>query len=572
MTHSIIKLRSVICFVLLIACFGFSQTSSTFSVALLDFNVISGTGEVADTQLGQIMAVVLERELVNSRRFVVVERTSLSNVIDELALSEQGFVGSEEAKSFGEFKGVDIVVYGDILVFPDYFDITAKFVEVASSQISQAPSLIAESTQKFAEVAREFVEEAKVRFPLQGPVVQIEADGAFVRLGTNNGLTQQDNKGIILRERMVAGSAILDRIGSFTVDTARIFPDLSFIKPVMNEGIELQVNDIVRITPDAPVSQPTPQVATEVGTIIIGSSPEGAEVTLNGELRGLTPLTLSDLAPGEYQLELRLTDYQPLTETITVRANETTELSKSLSALAAVVVLDIAEAEFEVLVDGQSRGQVSQLSLLPGSYELEVRTPGKAPASFPLTVVANQRLSQPVRFEALKARLSFQVKPVTATVLLNNRAVDITSPLELDEGTYVVEVQAEGFEPVLEQLSLVAGETLEKNITLTPVATLKLEIEQANFEVLIDGVSFGQQTQFNLSSGSHFVEVFSPDTEGASFEVSLVAGEQKVQPVTLQVLGRFVLNAPIGTDIIAISQTDNSSTFLGRSTENPSNL
>jgi len=48
-----------------------------------------------------------------------------------------------------------------------------------------------------------------------------------------------------------------------------------------------------------------------VGTVEIGSTPSGAEVVVNGRIRGMTPTTVSDLPPNDdVQIELRLRGYK----------------------------------------------------------------------------------------------------------------------------------------------------------------------------------------------------------------------------------------------------------------------
>lgn len=59
----------------------------------------------------------------------------------------------------------------------------------------------------------------------------------------------------------------------------------------------------------------------------------GAEVVIDGEKRGKTPLTLADqLPPGQHRVELRLEGRAPVTQTIQVRAGEVTRVGAVMSA------------------------------------------------------------------------------------------------------------------------------------------------------------------------------------------------------------------------------------------------
>lgn len=69
------------------------------------------------------------------------------------------------------------------------------------------------------------------------------------------------------------------------------------------------------------------------GAVSITSNPPGARVSLNDLYRGTTPLTLTSLEPGDYQILLTLTGYNALPGTITVTAGESTSFLLTLIPL-----------------------------------------------------------------------------------------------------------------------------------------------------------------------------------------------------------------------------------------------
>lgn len=66
------------------------------------------------------------------------------------------------------------------------------------------------------------------------------------------------------------------------------------------------------------------------GSMTITSAPSGAEVYLNNAYKGITPLTLSDLAVGSYTVSVQLQGYTEWTTTATVNAGATTPVSAQL--------------------------------------------------------------------------------------------------------------------------------------------------------------------------------------------------------------------------------------------------
>lgn len=84
--------------------------------------------------------------------------------------------------------------------------------------------------------------------------------------------------------------------------------------------------------PSTPATLGRRPAAVSTGSLLIESRPAGAAVTIDGRSRGATPLTIADLAPGDYRISLLLAGYQPFATTVRVVAGERTRAAASLSA------------------------------------------------------------------------------------------------------------------------------------------------------------------------------------------------------------------------------------------------
>ncbi len=69
------------------------------------------------------------------------------------------------------------------------------------------------------------------------------------------------------------------------------------------------------------------------GTLAVDSRPSGAAVTINGKPSGSTPLTINDLAPGEYQILMTMPGYRNFATTVRVVAGERARAAASLTAV-----------------------------------------------------------------------------------------------------------------------------------------------------------------------------------------------------------------------------------------------
>ncbi|WP_241481307.1 PEGA domain-containing protein [Methanoculleus sediminis] len=77
----------------------------------------------------------------------------------------------------------------------------------------------------------------------------------------------------------------------------------------------------------------TLQPVETAGSIHVTSSPSGAAVYLNGQYKGVAPLTIQNLVPGTYSLEGDRSGYQPDYATVTVRAGQQSNVQFTLTPI-----------------------------------------------------------------------------------------------------------------------------------------------------------------------------------------------------------------------------------------------
>ncbi|MGC9125612.1 MAG: PEGA domain-containing protein, partial [Caldisericaceae bacterium] len=57
---------------------------------------------------------------------------------------------------------------------------------------------------------------------------------------------------------------------------------------------------------------------TEAGQLSIDSYPRGSDVYINGELKGKTPITLSNLKLGQYEVDVKAEGYKEVIKIVTL--------------------------------------------------------------------------------------------------------------------------------------------------------------------------------------------------------------------------------------------------------------
>ncbi|EED36240.1 conserved domain protein [Luminiphilus syltensis NOR5-1B] len=116
------------------------------------------------------------------------------------------------------------------------------------------------------------------------------------------------------------------------------------------------------------------------GVIDLTTTPSGANVTVNGEFRGRTPLAISLKPDREHRVQLSKAGYQRQSRTLNVDRGTSDTLSLTLQPELGKVEFQLSPPEAELLIDGRVVGAGSQTLSLPAyEHRVEVRLPGYAP-------------------------------------------------------------------------------------------------------------------------------------------------------------------------------------------------
>lgn len=125
------------------------------------------------------------------------------------------------------------------------------------------------------------------------------------------------------------------------------------------------------------------------GSLFVDSTPRGADVYVDGNYQGTSPVTVSSLSEGPHQVELHLAGYEVLTQTEEVVAGQATVANPvmvSYSSSSGVGSIDITSNVPGALVylDGvykgstQSQNSFNVIAVSPGSHTLLLSVPGYA--------------------------------------------------------------------------------------------------------------------------------------------------------------------------------------------------
>jgi hypothetical protein len=82
---------------------------------------------------------------------------------------------------------------------------------------------------------------------------------------------------------------------------------------------------------ETPATPSSPQAPATTGSLSIATTPHGALVFIDGQMKGISPATIPGLAPGPHKIRLVLDGYQDFETTTEIAAGSTSEFVTGLS-------------------------------------------------------------------------------------------------------------------------------------------------------------------------------------------------------------------------------------------------
>jgi eukaryotic-like serine/threonine-protein kinase len=223
---------------------------------------------------------------------------------------------------------------------------------------------------------------------------------------------------------------------------------------------------------------PAPQPAVVDGEIAVNSTPEGAQVQIDGKSdpAWVTPNHVTGIAPGRHTVGLSKAGYVSETRSIEVASGSKSFLVVQLAQAGATAFVSSVPPGAQVLVDGKDVGHTTPVQVpvqKPGPHIFVVRKSGYLEESVSANLQSGQTFQfAPVlrqlgrtdeihyagRFKKLfggsgddgMGTLTVKTDPKGAQILVNHKMLDRPSPAQfyLNPGAYVIDITLSGYKSV----------------------------------------------------------------------------------------------------------------------------
>jgi len=267
------------------------------------------------------------------------------------------------------------------------------------------------------------------------------------------------------------------------------------------------------------------------GRVSFAGTPDGAEIVIDDEPLGESPLEDVALERGAYRLEIRHPGFfaQQLPLLVEGRDVEQT-IAFELTPSTADVEATSEPADAEIRINGEAAGRTpATLKIDAGQQRIALVKSGFRTWSETLELEGGEQRTLPtVKLEPAPASIAIRSEPSGAQVSIDGRTVG-TAPLEveLDPGEPItITLSLEGYQPLSRSLTPQADMQTTMRGELVPInATLAITTDPPDTRMFIDGEAAGtvgpQGLELELPAREYVLEFRRDGYADARREVSL---------------------------------------------------
>src|SRR5574344_1763872 len=203
----------------------------------------------------------------------------------------------------------------------------------------------------------------------------------------------------------------------------------------------------------------------------VTSQPAGAKVRIDCADRGVTPLTLLDLAPGRHLVDVSAPSFRPADEVVVLRGGDVVQKNFALRAEKGLLLVRTDPAGAEVSCNGLSLGSTPLLvtTLDSGaSYQLTLAMNGYQPKTVDVRLEGRTPVVRDEKLALDSGVVEVSSQPAGAEVLVNgaSRGVTPVTVERVPKGVATFTLKLDGYETETREPTLVAGDRQTVSVAL----------------------------------------------------------------------------------------------------------
>ncbi|MCZ2142519.1 MAG: PEGA domain-containing protein [Ignavibacteriales bacterium] len=310
----------------------------------------------------------------------------------------------------------------------------------------------------------------------------------------------------------------------------------------------------------ATTENPVTPVDPVKGKVFFLSSPSKAKIFINGVSTDYYTGDTLVLAPGKHDITLKYNLFQDTTFSVTAVANQLTvlpivQLKNSTSIGTLIIFSNILFAS--VYIDNQKVGETNQdIRLNSGTYNVTVKEEYFNDTTFSVVIFPNQKSIVSNIILSLIPNLgilSIDSSPPGAQVYINGSYTlsSTRTTKYLEAGNYSVTLKKDTYKDTTFNVTVVAGQTLERNITLVQT-TVNITSAPAGATIYVNNINNGitpsavglpsGTSSFRLSLSGYWDSTFTVSDQQANQTISIILTPNEILEFSVRI---YESSAPV---------------------------
>ena len=292
----------------------------------------------------------------------------------------------------------------------------------------------------------------------------------------------------------------------------------------------------------------------------VSVQPEGAQVFVDGKLRGTAPCQLFDIAPGEHLLRVAAPSCRPADEFVRLEAGAYVQKSFSLEPEKGLLLVKTTPAGADVKYNGVSLGATPLLvTTLPSgqTHMFELALNGYQTRRIDVALEGRTPVVREENLALDSGTVDCKTDPPGATVMVNGVERGVTPVVlsHIPKGLAAITVKLAGYREETRELRLTPGDrqTLALALKALP-ARLNVVSSPEQARVFLDDDYQGKTpvTITSVAPGAHKLRVELPGHAPVTRTVTLANGAEETEEFKMaSVLGRLEISTkPAGAKIL----------------------
>ena len=230
------------------------------------------------------------------------------------------------------------------------------------------------------------------------------------------------------------------------------------------------------------------------GFLSVKTTPQGAEVYINGSKIGETPLE-KPLSIDTYNLKIKKKGYEILEKSILIKSEETITLEETLNSLHGILNIKTQPSGAKIFIDGEDTGLTTpaKKELLEGNYKVTLEKELFEKIDFNIGITKNETLNLDKKLISVAGTVKI-ITTEGATIKIDNKFAGISSIEEqLLPAMYFIVIEKAGYFPIKKMITLHKGKTTTLDLPLRKKeGILILTTKPSGANVYVDGDKIGK--------------------------------------------------------------------------------